>query len=220
MQTGSHSQLSREIWAPTARIGDLTHPVQPRGHLQKHILKTSLGGGVKVFVAFFFPLCSQRLPACPRSSDAMAAAFQHFARGQLPSAIPLHSIPSAPHSPPPPRSILLPRCPACAPQPSAPYLHHRRHHLHHHRRGNYSPHNCVLSLRQSLRSAREKGQDLKSTGIEGKVQGERPPKNKERRLLERKGKWRQQEETPERGQMGTCQTPAVSQLPFSRLETV
>ena len=49
-----HSFLEKSEPEP-ARIGDLTHSAQHRGHLQKHIPKARLGGRVKVFVAFFLP---------------------------------------------------------------------------------------------------------------------------------------------------------------------
>lgn len=49
-----HSFLEKSEPEP-ARIGDLTHSAQQRGHLQKHIPKARLSGCVKVFVAFFLP---------------------------------------------------------------------------------------------------------------------------------------------------------------------
>jgi len=48
----------------------------------------------------------------------------------------------------------------------------------------------------------DRGKEPKFSGMESKVQVDYSPENKERRLLERKGKWRQEREPPGRGTDG------------------
>lgn len=78
-----------------ARIGDLTHSTQQRGHLQKHIPRARLSCRVKVFVAFFPPLPSVFAAPSRLSPSCMPwlRRFSTWVRGQLPSAIPLHPFP-------------------------------------------------------------------------------------------------------------------------------
>ncbi|VFV42869.1 Hypothetical predicted protein [Lynx pardinus] len=101
-----HSFLEKSEPEP-ARIGDLTHSAQQRGHLQKHIPKARLSG------------CVKRLPAFPPSScDAMAAAFQHFGAWTAPICNPSALHPFRTPLSTPSRSILLLPAPA---QPALPY---------------------------------------------------------------------------------------------------
>lgn len=154
-----------------------------------------------------------------RSCDAMAAAFQHSGAWTAPICNPsaLHprgapcSTASALH-PPPPRTHS-----AWAP---LHHLHHHHHALHHHRRRNYSQHNCVLSLSESPRSAGWR-EEPKFSGMGRKVQVEAPLKTKRNARWREKGSEDGRERDPGPGdRWGTCQTPAVSQLPRNRLRTV
>ena len=175
----------------------------------------------RYLLPFFSLLCLQRFPAFPRSCDAMAAAFQHFGAWTAPTCNPSAHHPSRTPLSPPPWSI-----PSRRPlslrslHHQHPHPHHHRHDLHHHQRRNYRQHNCILSLRQSRRSAgyRKRAQVFRhEKQSSGRLQ---PWKQRETPAWE-KGKVKTGERARRQGdRWGTCQTPAVSQLPFSRLGTV
>lgn len=123
-----HSFLEKSELEP-ARIGDLTHPVQPRGHLQKHIPKARLGGLCEGICCLFSPFCifsaSPPFPLVLRCHGCGVSALWCVDSSHLQSS--LHSIPSCTPLSPPPRSILLRRplslrslTPSAPPSPPSP----------------------------------------------------------------------------------------------------
>ena len=219
---GSHSELSREIWARTCQNRG-SHPLSsaPRTPAETHY-QSKAGRPCEGICCLFssFCICSAS-PPLPAPAMPWLRRFSTSVRGQLPPAIPPHTIPLAPHS----HRL---RGPSSSRRPLSlrslhhqhPHPHHHRHDLHHHQRRNYRQHNCILSLRQSRRSAgyRKRAQVFRhEKQSSGRLQ---PWKQRETPAWE-KGKVKTGERAGRQGdRWGTCQTPAVSQLPFSRLGTV
>lgn len=183
-----HSFLEKSEPEP-ARIGDLTHSAQHRGHLQKHITKARLGGRVKVFVAFFLPSVFAPLPRLSpllRCHGCGVSALRcvdssHLQSLRTPSLSHPTLTASVVHPPPGARS-------ACAPYTIS------------------TPISTITVMISIITSAvttvnttvschldkaggpQDRGKEPKFSGMESKVQVDYSPENKERRLLERKGK--------------------------------
>lgn len=160
---------------------------------------------MKVFVTFFLPSVFAEPPRLsPALSMPWLRRFSTSVCGQLPSAIPLHSIPSAPH--PAPRRL---RGPSSSRRPLSlrplthqhPHLHHHRHHSHHHQRGNYS-HTTVSCHLDKARGPQGRGKELKLTGIGRKVQVNKPLKTKRDACLRERESEGRRERPQARGQMG------------------
>lgn len=125
---GSHSQLSREIWARTCKNRGIS-PTQlsTEDTCRNTLLKQGWAAVWRYLLPFFSLLYLQRFPAFPRSCDAMAAAFQHFGAWTAPTCNPSAHHPSRTPLSPPPWSILLPApaqpallTPSAPPSPPSP----------------------------------------------------------------------------------------------------
>ena len=200
---GSHSQLSREIWARTCQNRG-SHPLSsaPRTPAETHY-QSKAGRPCEGICCLFSPFCvCSASPPFPAPAMPWLRRFSTSVRGQLPPAIPPHTIPLAPHShrlrgpfPPGARS-------ACAPYTIS------------------TPIPTITVMISTITSAvttvnttvschldkaggpQDTGKEPKFSGMKSKVQVDYSPENKERRLLERKGKWRREREPAGRGTDG------------------